>query len=64
MKNIKKKTNELEDPAVEHFCSLYARIALQVARRCEHEDMHLDGEFEGSSLLKHHLNKKTLAVKR
>jgi len=28
MQDIKKKTDEKEDPAVEHFCSLYARIAL------------------------------------
>ncbi len=39
MKGIKKKkTVEKEDPAVEHFRSVLARIAMQAAGRCEHEE--------------------------
>ena len=49
MKNNKKKRDEKLAPEVEHLCSVLARVALRVAGRCEHEDMHLDGEFGGSS---------------
>lgn len=58
MQDIKKKPDGREDPVVGHFCSVLASIALQVARRCKHEDMHLDGEIVGSSLLKRDPNKK------
>jgi len=38
MQDIKQKTDAKEDPVVEQFCSTLANVALQVARRCKHEE--------------------------
>jgi hypothetical protein len=68
VKNIKRKTKaektgEELPVEVEHFCTILAKIALQVAGRCEHEDTprtpRPNWDISPSSCL----DKETLAVK-